>query len=132
VIQGERVEGLLQVKECPHGRGVFALRDFRPGETIRVMGHMTLTTTPRSPPWKRWAIIIGRTSDGKQLFWDEEEESSEDYWSNFLDHRKLANVRFSIDLPKGMATLAAIRTIKSGDELFLNYKEYGPSNWTPD
>ena len=76
-------------------------------------------------------MIIGRTSDGRRLFWDEEDEWSDEYWSNFLDHCQLPNVRFSIDVAKRTASLFAVRSIKAGEELFLDYKEYDPDNWTP-
>jgi SET domain len=127
----EKIEGLLEVRGCPHGRGVFAARDFGVGDLIHPMSHMFVTTTPKSPPWKRWAMIIGKTPDGRQLFWDEEDEGSDEYWSNFLDHGQRPNVRFSIDIAKRTASLFAVRPIKAGEELFLDYKEYDPDNWTP-
>lgn len=127
----DRVEGLLEVRDCPHGRGVFASRDFLPGDLIRSFPKMVVTTAPRSPPWKRWAIIVGRTPDGQPLFWDEEGEESADYWSNFLDHSAEPNVRFSIDIAKGRADLYAAGSIKAGEELFIDYKKYDPGNWAP-
>jgi SET domain-containing protein len=130
-LAAEKIEGLLEVKGCPHGRGVFAARNFEQGDLIHSMSHMFVTTTPKSPPWKRWAMIIGRTSDGQQLFWDEEDEESDEYWSNFLDHSQRPNVRFSINIMKRTASLFAVRSIKAGEELFLDYKEYDPDNWTP-
>ncbi|MGA2663698.1 MAG: SET domain-containing protein [Nitrososphaerales archaeon] len=111
---------------------MFAARDFGPGEVISSVSGITFTTTPRSPPWKRWAMIVGTTSDGRQLFWDEEGEGSGEYWSNFLDHRREPNVRYSIDIEGGRASLSAVVPIKAGEELFLDYKEYHSGNWAPD
>lgn len=121
----------LEVRACPHGRGVFALRSFREGTVIETFDRVTTTTSPTSPPWKRWALIIGRTGDGRHLFWDEEPEGSPRYWSNFLDHDNNPNVRFLIDAQRGRAHLVAIRSIGVGDELLMNYKEYDPDNWAP-
>ena len=125
------LDGALEVRDCPHGKGVFAITSFRTGETIQSFSNIVITTNPSSPPWKRWALIIGRTQDGAELFWDEEPVGSSNYWSNFLDHDESPNVRFLIDLKKKTAKLVAIREIKSGEELFINYKEYNESNWTP-
>jgi hypothetical protein len=131
-LAAERIEGLLEVKECPHGRGVFAVRNFESRERIGSMSDISITTTPRSPSWKRWALIIGRTSGGQLLFWDEAGEERGEYWSNFLDHRQQPNVRFSVDIEKRTASLFVVTPIKAGEELFLNYKEYDSDNWTPD
>ncbi|MDG6926350.1 MAG: SET domain-containing protein [Nitrososphaerota archaeon] len=123
--------GILEVRACPHGRGVFALRGFAAGEPLRSFHDVVLTTSPASPPWRRWAMIVGRTADGKHLFWDEEPEGSSDYWSNFLDHGDTPNVRFQIDLTGRTARLVATRAIDAGDELLLNYREYDSDNWAP-
>ena len=122
---------VLEVKKCPHGRGVFATRTFRAGDELKMFREITITETPKSPSWKRWALIIGRSSDGARLFWDEEPEDSPDYWSNFLDHSDWPNVRFIIDIKDLTARLLATRSIEAGEELFLNYKEYDSDNWTP-
>lgn len=124
-------EDILEVRACPHGRGVFALRTFKEGDLIQTFDDVTTTTNPRSPPWKRWALIIGRTEGGKRLFWDEEPEGSSLYWSNFLDHDTNPNVRFLIDMQQRRARLIATRSIGIGDELLMDYKEYDPDNWTP-
>src|SRR2546422_11568984 len=78
--------GALEVKGCPHGRGVFSKRKFGVGEVIQTAERLSITTTPRTPPWKRWALIIGKTRDGKRLFWDEEYARSANYWSHLLEH----------------------------------------------
>jgi hypothetical protein len=126
-----RVEGLLEVRDCPHGRGVFASRGFHPGDLIWAFTKMDITTNPRSPPSKRWALIIGRTPEGERLFWDEASEGSSEYWSNFLDHSSEPNVRFTIDISQGKASLLAIDSIRAGEELLLDYKEYDADNWAP-
>ena len=111
---------------------MFSKRKLGAGELIQTVENLTITTAPKSPPWKRWALIIGRTPEGKQLFWDEEDERSVNYWTNFLDHSRQANVRFLIDAKKRTGRLIATRPIDAGEELFLDYKEYDPANWAPD
>jgi hypothetical protein len=111
---------------------VFALSEFRAGAAIGDIEDVVVTTNPRSPPWKRWALIIGRTPEGEHLFWDEIAEGSEAYWSNFLDHSSNPNVRFVIDTARGCARLEATKDVEPGDELFLNYRDYHADNWAPD
>jgi hypothetical protein len=98
---------------------------------IQTFDDVTTTTNPRSPPWKRWALIVGRTEDGKHVFWDEEPDGSPQYWSNFLDHSGSPDVRFLIDLQQGRARLMAARSIGIGDELLMDYKEYDRDDWAP-
>ena len=123
---------MLEVRRCPHGTGVFALAGFKEGAGIRDIQDVVVTTTPKSPPWKRWALIVGTTPEGEHLFWDEAPEGSEAYWSNFLDHSPDPNVRFVIDTAGGSARLMATRDVEPGDELLLNYKDYHADNWAPD
>lgn len=125
------VAGLLEVRKCPHGLGVFALRRFHPGDLIHSFENVMATTTPKSPPRKRWALIIGNAPGGEHLFWDEEPRGSPNYWSNYLDHSRDANMRFLIDVSKGSARLVATEDVEPGEELFLNYREYHPDNWAP-
>ena len=110
---------------------MFALKQLFPGEVIQDFGNITFTTRPKSPPWKRWALIIGKTPEGEHLFWDEAAEGSENYWSNFIDCDKEPNVRFLIDMKNLSARLIAARQVEPDEELFLNYKEYHPDNWAP-
>jgi hypothetical protein len=126
-----RIKGLLEVRKCPHGKGVYSSRDLEAGELIWSFDHISLTTTPRSPPSKRWALIIGKTPDGENLFWDEASEEGGEYWSNFLDHSDHPNVKFLIETGNRTARLVTTRAVKAGEELFLDYKEYDLDNWAP-
>lgn len=126
------IQGVLEVKPCPHGEGVFSLKSLKAGELIESFRDIAITTNPSSPPWKRWALIVGKTSKGEQLFWDEEPAGSKNYWSNFLDHNNTPNVRFLLNIKQRTAKLVAVRDITAGEELFLNYKEYDAANWTPN
>jgi SET domain len=118
----EKIEGVLALRECPHGRGVFALRDFKEGETIAVVVGGQFVAHPRST--RGYAL---RLRD--ELYWDEAPKDSPGYWSNFLDHSGDANCRFvDFDLKLPGAKLKATRKIQNGEEMFLNYRDYHPSN----
>ena len=120
----ERIPGVLEVRSCPHGRGVFAMRDFDEEETVAVVIGGEYTSRPKST--KGYALRIG-----EQLYWDEAPDDAPGYWSNFLDHCGDPNCRFLDFDPKlPGAKLVATRKIKSGEELLLNYGEYHPSNPT--
>jgi hypothetical protein len=119
----ERVEGLVEVRDCPHGKGVFALRDFLQGESIALVigGDFTHETIS-----KGHALRIG-----EELYWDEAPEDAPGFWSNFLDHSSQPNCRF-VDFDRSLpgATLIATRRVGKGEELFLDYAEYYPDNPT--
>jgi SET domain len=110
------------VRGCPHGRGVFALRDFDEGSMIAVVIGGEFVERPMSS--SRYALRIG-----EHLYWDEIPAGEPGFWSNFLDHRSDANCKF-VDFDRRLpgAKLVATQRIKSGDELFLNYREYHPTN----
>jgi len=118
----ERIAGLLEVRDCPHGRGVFALRDFDEGEMVAVVVGGKFVARPRST--KGYALRIG-----DELYWDEALDDDPGYWSNFLDHSGSANCEF-VDFEPTLpgAKLMATRKIGREDELFLNYRDYHPSN----
>ena len=120
----ESIPGVLEVRRCPHGRGVFATRDFVEGETVAVVVGGEFTAHPRST--RGYALRIE-----DELYWDEAPTDAPGYWSNFLDHSGDPNCRF-LDFDPNLpgAKLVAIRKIKSGDEMFLSYREYHPSNPT--
>jgi hypothetical protein len=118
----EGIEGTLEVRDCPHGRGVFALRDFDEGETVAMVVGGEFVKQPKST--NGYAL---RIEDNQ--FWDEIPAGDPAFWSNFLDHDNLANCRFvdfELDLPG--ARLIAVGRIEKGDELCLNYREYHKSN----
>jgi hypothetical protein len=116
------VPGILEVRECNHGRGVFALKNFNEGELVaRVVGG-EFVSHPKSK--KGYALRIG-----DELYWDEAGMDDPGYWSNFLDHNSDANCRFvDFELSPPSARLVATRQIRMGDEIFLNYRHYHPSN----
>jgi hypothetical protein len=117
----EKIEGVLEVRDCPHGRGVFALRDFGEGEMVVMVVGGEFVDCPTS---KSYALRIG-----DKLYWDEVRADSPAYWSNFLDHSDSANCRF-VDFDPNLpgAKLVVIRRVRKSDEMFLNYRDYHASN----
>jgi hypothetical protein len=118
----DRVLGVLEVRECPHGRGVFALRDFHEGELVSMVVGGKFVAHPIST--KGYALRLGN-----ELYWDEASVEDPGYWSNFLDHAGDANCRF-VDFEPRLpgAKLVATRKVKKDDEMFLNYRDYHPGN----
>jgi hypothetical protein len=118
----EHVLGVLEVRRCPHGRGVFALKDFEEGETIATVIGGKFVKYPRSD--KGYALRIG-----DELYWDEASIDEPGYWSNFLDHSNRANCKFvEFDARLPGARLVAIRKIAKDSEMFLDYGDYHPGN----
>ena len=120
----EGVPGVVEVRNCPHGRGVFALRDFDEGATVAMVIGGEFTGRPKST--KGYALRIG-----EDLYWDEAPADAPGFWSNFLDHGRDPNCRF-LDFDPNLpgAKLVATREIRKGDEMFLNYAEYHRNNPT--
>jgi hypothetical protein len=118
----EGIPGVLEVRDCPHGRGVFVLKDFRAGETVATVVGGKFVANPTST--KGYALRLG-----DELYWDEASFDDPGYWSNFLDHDDKANCRF-VDFDPNLpgAKLVAISDVREGEEMFLNYRDYHASN----
>ena len=115
--------GLVEVRPCAHGRGLFAVRYLPKGKLILHMDDLILTANPRSPPERSWALRVG-----EREYWDEAPRQSKYYWSNFIDHNDRPNSRFYIDREKRTVTYKTLRPVRKGEELFLDYAEYYPEN----
>jgi hypothetical protein len=110
------------VKPCPHGTGVFADKEFRPGELISSFKQPF--STELDDPSKAWATL--RVGD---KWWREPEKGESDYWANFLDHADPPNAEFTnFDFDAGTGDLVALQSIQPGDEIFINYGQYAPEN----
>ena len=117
------IRGLVEVKACPHGRGLFASRDIEKGSVIREFDDLVLTSVPTSTPRGKYALQIGENE-----YWDGFPRGSPDYWSNFIDHSIDPNAVFVIDSDRKSARFKAKRRIKKGEELFINYRDYHRTN----
>jgi SET domain-containing protein len=110
---------LVEVRPCPHGRGVFAAQDIDAGTRISVFGNVEYVTNPRL---LQYALQVG---DSK--YWDGYPEGSQLQWSNFLDHSDRPNAAFYFDSAR-QVRLVALERIKAGQEIFIDYVSYHGAN----
>jgi hypothetical protein len=122
---GLAIRGLVEVRRCPHGRGLFASKDIAGGGVIREFRDIVVTSHPTSTPQGRYALQIGENE-----FWDGFPRGSRDYWSNFIDHSDDPNAAFVFDEGKTKAWLNAVGRIGKGSEIFINYWDYHKTNPT--
>jgi len=119
------IRGLVEVRPCPHGRGLFAIKEIVRDTVIREFKDLTMTSHPTSTPRGKYALQIGENE-----YWDGFPRGSPDYWSNFIDHSDNPNMVFVFDGGKKTAWFKATRRIGTGEELFINYRDYHYSNPT--
>ena len=74
---------------------------------------------------RKYALRIGENE-----YWPGFPVNSPDYWSNFIDHSDDPNSVFVIDRRRRRAWLKATRPIGTGEEIFLNYRDYFSANPT--
>lgn len=117
------IRGLVEVRRCPHGRGLFASRDFPKGAVIREFADLVLTSHRTSTPRGRYALQIGENQ-----YWDGFPRGSADYWSNFIDHSDDPNAHFTFDKGRTKAWFRASKPIVKGDEIFIRYDRYHKTN----
>jgi SET domain-containing protein len=122
---GLAIRGLVEVRPCPHGRGLFASKDIARGSVIREFRDIVLTSHPTSTPQGRYALQIGENE-----YWDGFPRGSPDYWSNFIDHSDDPNSVFVFDDERTSARLKAAKRIAKGKEIFINYRDYHRTNPT--
>lgn len=122
---GLAFRALVEVRACPHGRGLFASDNIENGSVIREFENLVLTPHPTSTTEGRYALQIGENE-----YWDGFPRGSPDYWSNFIDHRDDPNAVFVFDGEKKRAWLKAVSPIERGQEIFINYKDYHFTNPT--
>ena len=114
---GLAIRGLVEVRPCPHGRGLFASRDIARGSVIREFRDIVLTSHPTSTPQGRYALQIGENE-----YWDGFPRGSPDYWSNFIDHSDDPNAVFVFDEGRTRAWFKATKPIRKGEEIFIRYR----------
>jgi hypothetical protein len=122
---GLAIRGLVEVRPCPHGRGLFASKDIARGSIIREFRDIVLTSHPTSTPQGRYALQIGENE-----YWEGFPKGSPDYWSNFIDHSDAPNSVFAFDKGRTSARLKASKPIGKGKEIFINYRDDHRTNPT--
>ena len=114
---------VVEVRPCPHGRGLFARANIAKGSVIQEFEDVVFTARPTSAPEGKFALRIGEND-----YWDGFPQASPDSWSNFIDHSDDPNAVFSFDRERKRAWLKAAKTIRKGQEIFLRYDSYFPTN----
>jgi hypothetical protein len=117
------LQGLVEVRLCPHGKGLFAIRDIPRDAVIWTFDDVTFTSRPGSPRNRNRALRVG-----EHEYWDEAREGSSDYWSNFIDHSDDPNAHFVFDRNERKAWFKAKRPIVADEEIFIKYDDYYPTN----
>ncbi|MDA4132772.1 MAG: SET domain-containing protein [Thaumarchaeota archaeon] len=112
-----------EVKPCPHGKGVFATREFHDGEAIWTFEDVVFVPRTKAPLEKSYSLRVGELG-----YWDEYPVESPHYWSNFIDHSDDPNARFEFDLKRKTARLRASKHVRAGEEIFINYRDYHQDN----
>jgi uncharacterized protein len=101
------------------GRGVYALRDFKRGETLRRFGGKVTSVPSLKRIYKKGGAKVScdafQIGVRKYLILDE--------FSVCINHSCSPNTAF-----KGERELVAIKPIKKGDEIFY---DYSATEWTP-
>jgi SET domain-containing protein len=120
---GLAIRGLVEVRPCAHGRGLFACKNIGKGSMIREFRDLVLTSHPSPTPSGRYALQIGENE-----YWDGFPKGSPDYWSNFIDHSDDPNAAFVFDAERTMAWLKALKPVRKGEEIFLRYDAYYSTN----
>jgi hypothetical protein len=111
--------GLVEVRPCPHGRGLFASKDIEMDRVIRAFDALVVVPFPSSPPGGGYALRVG-----EREYWDAFPRRSPDYWSNFIDHADDPNAVFVFERDKKRARFLAAKPIRKGEEIFINYRDY--------
>lgn len=114
---------VVEVRPCPHGRGLFARTDIEIGSVIREFDGVVFVTVPTSAPEGKFALRVGESE-----YWDGFPQGSPDSWSNFIDHSDDRNAVFHFDKEKRRAWLKAAKPIEKGQEIFICYMDYYYSN----
>ncbi len=114
-------EAVAKVRSCPHGRGAFALKNFKKNEHIAILENQRFTSSTNS---KGYALRIA-----ENLYWDEDLVRTPSSWTKHLDHSPDPNIHLIFYPEKNIVILEATRDIRTGEELFINYTEYYPVNY---
>jgi len=96
------------------GRGVFALNDIEEGEIIEVAPILVLQFTDFVDT--KWNLLF------EYYFWMDDEVVLALGYGSMYNHSPEANAQYEINIHKKSITFRAIKQIKSGDEIYFNYK----------
>ena len=103
----------MEARACPHGRGLFAIRDIPSKFVIAEFEDVPFTSNPVSPPERGHALRVA-----KNEYWDEAPPDSPWYWSNFIDHSGTPNSKFTFDRRKRLAWLSTTAQSEGAKSFF--------------
>ena len=110
----------LSLKKCALGYGIFATRHFRNLQTIALITGGRIVGDPRFASF--YALKVGRN-----MWWDEDDKNLPQ-WDSYINHSEEPNAKIVLshfNPLKPTAPLIAIRGIDPGEEITINYHEYG-------
>jgi SET domain-containing protein len=107
----------IQVKQSPlHGQGVFACKDFGPGDTIEISPVVLLPRAEKellqSTSLFRFYFLVGDEATPVALGLG---------YSSLYNHAYPANATYCISLKKAAISIKACRPIRKNEEITLNY-----------
>jgi SET domain-containing protein len=114
----------IEIKKTPGmGNGVFAARDFAVGDIIEICPVVTVKSKQNSHAEETDLIYW--------LFeWEHPDESAMLFgYGMIYNHSVDPNASYSLDFGPSTVTFKAIKPIKSGEEIFIDYNTYtGPKH----
>lgn len=110
-----------KIKKCPHGHGLFAIKNFRKGRLIgNIIGGKVVNIASEA---SKFALKVPE----RKMWWDEI-DSAKPEWDSFIDHSELENAKIlfeNFNSKKPQAKLVATKNIKRNKEITINYHNYG-------
>src|SRR3989344_3633999 len=108
----------LEVKHIPEkGRCVFALRDFSAGETIEICPVVVI-------PNKDCQLLDKSKISYYYFEWGENEGSLALGFGSLYNHSYKPNAEYDHDEPRFCIIFKALKDIKKGEEITVNYNAY--------
>lgn len=75
-----------KIKKCPHGHGLFAIKNFRKGRLIgNIIGGKVVNIASEA---SKFALKVPE----RKMWWDEI-DSAKPEWDSFIDHSELENAK---------------------------------------
>jgi hypothetical protein len=118
-----RYRGIVEVRRCSHGKGLFASEDLPLPTMIVEINDVKFVSIPVST--SVYALRVGLNE-----YWDESPLESDLYWTNFIDHSNYPNAVFVFDMGSRTAWFVTTEPVKKDEELFIKYDDYYPTNPT--
>jgi len=114
----------IEVKKTPQmGNGVFACKDFSPGDLIEICPVVRVKPTDHT--------LVENTDLIYWLFeWEHDNEAAMLFgYGMVYNHSASPNASYKLDFDQNIVTFTAIKPILNGNEIFIDYNTYtGPKH----